>query len=180
MLDAKKEAESNLALFEALVGDGYLYTEESGTVLMLMAEEGKALVGGSMIFAYSNPELISVSVSVSQEDIAQLYVGEAASVVISDYGNYSGVIETINPISSSNSRTAVSYTVTVNLQGDVSGLDANLTASVVFGAEGPENVSFEERESGQGAMPTDKTFDGEEDKHGQSGRTDQTAHDTQN
>ncbi len=180
LLDAKKEAESNLALFEALVGDGYLYTEESGTVLMLMAEEGKALVGGSMIFAYSNPELISVSVSVSQEDIAQLYVGEAASVVISDHGNYSGVIETINPISSSNSRTAVSYTVTVNLQGDVSGLDANLTASVVFGAEGPENVSFEERESGQGAMPTDKTFDGEEDKHGQSGRTDQTAHDTQN
>lgn len=61
--DAQEEADSNLALFEALVGDGYLYTEESGTVLMLMAEEGKVLAGGSMIFAYSNPEQISVSMS---------------------------------------------------------------------------------------------------------------------
>lgn len=133
LCDAKEEADGNLALFEELVGDGHLYTEESGTVLMLMAEEGHQLAGGSTVFAYSNPEQISVSVSVGQEDIAKLYVGETASVTISDYGNYSGVIETINPVSSSDSRASVSYTVTVNLQGDVSGLDSNLTASVVFG-----------------------------------------------
>lgn len=154
--DAREEADSNLALFEELVGDGYLYTEESGTVLMLMAEEGKALAGGSMVFAYSNPEKISVSVSVSQNDIAKLYVGETASVVISDYGNYSGVIETINPISSSNSRTSVSYTVTVKLQGDVGGLDANLTAGVIFGDDAPGTA-----------------FDREEDEHGQPGKTGQ-------
>ncbi len=135
--DAKEEADNNLALFEALVGDGYLYVEESGTVLMLMVEKGQVLTGGSMIFAYSNPEQISVSVSVSQDDIAKLYVGETATVVISDNENYNGVIETINPIASSNSRTAVSYTVTITLQGDVSGLDANQTASVIFAKDTP-------------------------------------------
>ena len=187
--DAQKEADSNLALFEKLVGDGYLYVEESGTVLMLMAEEGKALTGGSMVFAYSNPEQLSVSVSVSQDDIAKLYVGETATVIISDYGNYSGVIETINPVASSNSRTSVSYTVTVNVQGDVKGLDANLTASVIFGdaesgnkSSGGKAQKQSRMSSGLDDMPkdfTDTALDREEEEHGQSGETDRTAHDTQ-
>ena len=169
LLDAQKEADSNLAMFEALVGDGYLNTEESGTVLMLMAEEGQALAGGSMIFAYSNPNQISVSVSVSQDDIAKLYVGETASVVLSDHGTYSGVIEAINPISSSKSRTSVSYTVTVNLQGDVSGIDANLTANVIFGEDASGNTS-----SGDGPRELSDTIIGrEEEEHGQRGRADQ-------
>lgn len=147
LYDASDEAEKNLALFEELVGDGYLYMEESGTVRMLAAEEGKALTGGSMIFAYSDPEQILVSVSVGQNDIAKLYVGEAASVEISDRGNYSGVIETINPISSSNGRSAASYTVTVCLQGDVKGLDSNLTANVVFGeAQGGQSARSGQKE----------------------------------
>lgn len=182
LLDAKEEAERDLALFEELVGDGYLYTEESGTVLMLMAEEGRPLEGGSMVFAYSNPDQISVSVSVSQNDIAKLYVGETASVVISDHGSYSGVVETINPISSSNSRTSVSYTVTVNLQGDVSGLDSNLTASVIFGGDMPGTVSPKDEKTGQGDMPkdhADTALDGEEDEHGQPGKEDQKTHNTQ-
>lgn len=150
---------------------------------MLMAEEGKVLAGGSMIFAYSNPEQISVSMSVSQEDIAKLYVGEAASVVIADAGTYSGVIETINPIASSNSRTAVSYTVIVNLQGDVSGLDANLTASVILGENTTPAVSSKDETSGQGDVPkdlADTIFDPKEDENGQSGRANQETHDTQN
>jgi len=173
--DAQREADSNLALFEALVGDGYLYTEESGTVLMLMAEEGKVLTGGSMIFAYSNPEQISVSVSVGQDDIAKLYVGEAASVVIADVGTYSGVIETINPIASSNSRTAVSYTVIVNLQGDVHGVDANLTASVLFGEDAPKTVFLKDEMSSPKDISkdfADTIVDQKEDKNGQSGRAD--------
>lgn len=133
--DAKEEAESNLALFEELVGNGYLYTEEAGTVLMITAQEGQTLAGGSMVMAYSNPKEISVSVSVSQNDIAKLYVGESANVTISEHGSYNGVIEMINPVSSSDSRTSVAYSVTVRLEGDVSGLEQNLTANVVFGGD---------------------------------------------
>ncbi len=174
--DAQNEADNNLVLFEALVGDGYLHTEESGTVLMLMAEQGQVLAGGSMIFAYNNPEQISVSVSVSQDDIAKLYVGQTASVVISDVGTYNGVIETINPIASSNSRTTVSYTVTVNLQGDVSGLDANLTANVIFGKDAPETASFKDA-----SKDLENTiFDKKEDENGQSGSANKKTDDTQN
>ncbi len=161
--DEKEEAAGNLALFEELVGDGYLYTQEGGTVLMLMAQEGRSLAGGSMIFAYSNPKQLSVSVSVSQNDIAKLSVGETATVLLEEHGGYSGIIETINPVSASNSRTSVTYTVTVNLQGDVSGLEANLTANVIFGET--ENMGGEPKKEGE---------------HGRSGKADQKANDRKN
>lgn len=143
--DAKEEADANLALFEELVGDGYYYIEEAGTILMIRAAEGQVLVGDDMIFAYSNPAEISVSVSVSQEDIAKLAVGDTAAVMISDAGNYTGTITMINPIASSDSRTSVSYTVELVLEGDVSELEANLSATVMFGEmEMPEGIEMPE------------------------------------
>lgn len=151
LVDAKQEAEENLALFESLIGDGYLYTQEAGTILMSRAEEGETLAGGDIVFAYSNPEKITVSVAVSQDSIAQLSVGESAMVMISDYGNYNGVIESINPVSSSDSRTSVTYTVEVALDGDVSDLSANLTATVIFGMDA-DNVQNEEVQQPQTEM----------------------------
>jgi multidrug efflux pump subunit AcrA (membrane-fusion protein) len=150
--DAKDEAQDNLATFEATVGDGYLYTEEAGTILMVMTKADNALTGGEMLFAYSNPDKISVSVSVSQDYIAQLYVGENATVIIDEYGQYTGTVQTINPVSSSDNRTSVYYTVTVLLDAeDISGLSANLTATVMFGdVEMPEDMGNDQQ---NGEMP---------------------------
>lgn len=67
--DDKTEAEENLAEFEALLGDGYFYTQNAGTVMMVGCESETNLQGNSMVVAYRNAEDISVSVSVAQEDI---------------------------------------------------------------------------------------------------------------
>jgi multidrug efflux pump subunit AcrA (membrane-fusion protein) len=156
--DAKDEAQDNLETFEATIGDGYLYTEEAGTILMVMTKEDNALAGGEMLFAYSNPEKISVSVSVSQDYIAQLYVGENATVIIDENGQYTGTVQTINPVSSSDNRTSVYYTVTVLLDAeDISGLSANLTATVMFGdIEMPENTDNNQQ---NGEKPQDMDND---------------------
>lgn len=131
--DEMDEAQKNLDTFEALVGDGYLYTEEAGTILMIRVREDEVLAGGDMIMAYSKPDEITVSVSVAQNSIAELNIGDVATVMFSEYGTYNGTIISINPVSSSNSRTSVTYTVEVSLEGDVSELEANLTATVIFG-----------------------------------------------
>lgn len=131
--DEMDEAQENLDTFEALVGDGYLYTEEAGTILMIRVREDEVLAGGDMIMAYSKPDEITVSVSVAQDSIAELNIGDVATVMFSEYGTYNGTIISINPVSSSNSRTSVTYTVEVSLEGDVSELEANLTATVIFG-----------------------------------------------
>ncbi len=132
LLTEKEDAEEHLSEFEELLGDGYLYTTGSGTILMVRIREGESLSGDSMVFAYSNPDEITVSASVDQSDIAALAIGDTAMVSIDGYGNYNGTITTINPETSSGSRTSVTYTVTITLEGDVSDLSGNLTATVIF------------------------------------------------
>lgn len=131
--DAQEDAAENLALFEETVGDGYLYTGGEGTIIRVMAREGEYLEGGNVILLYQDLSKLTVSVSVSQEDISKLTVGEEAYVSISGHGDYDGTIASINPVASSDSKTAVSYTVEVAIQGDISDLTPNLTANVTFG-----------------------------------------------
>ncbi len=158
-LNAKEEADENLQEFEEVIGDGYLYTTSAGTVMMVNVREETDLTGGSMVLAYSNPETVTVTASVVQEDIASIEIGEEAVVVISDYGNFDGTVTSINPVSASSSRSSVTYSVVVELTGDVSELSQNLSASVYFGVSTQdlqtqggqtEGVSGEETENESG------------------------------
>lgn len=131
--DEKKEAAENLSLFEKVIGDGYFYTQSAGTIVMNGIRKDNYLLGESLVIAYSNPEMVSVTASVDQSDIAGIAIGDDVFVMISGYGNYQGKVTMINPITQAQSRTSVTYQVTVDLEGDVSALDSNLTAYVYFG-----------------------------------------------
>lgn len=130
---AQETAAENLAEFKEVIGDGYLYTSEKGTVVMVPIRKNTVLTEDSIILAYSNPDKIIVTAAVSQDSIAKLTVGDEAVAVFEEYGNFGGVITSINPVSNSNSRTSVTYSVEITLNGDVSTLSANKTATVVFG-----------------------------------------------
>ena len=129
----KEEADENLQEFEETIGDGYLYTTAAGTVMMVSAQAETELTGGSMVLAYSSPDTVTVTASVDQEDIASVEIGEQAVVVVSEYGNYDGTVSSVNPVSSSSGRSGVTYSVVVELTGDVSALSQNLSATVYFG-----------------------------------------------
>ena len=133
LADEESDASDNLALFEETVGDGYLYTDGAGTIMRVMAEAGDTLTGGNVVIAYQDASKLTVSVSVSQEYISQISVGESAYVSITDAGDFDGTVTSINPVSSSTSRTSIAYTVEITLDGDISELSQNLTANVVFG-----------------------------------------------
>lgn len=137
--DAKTDAEENLKLFEESVGDGYYYALGSGTVLRTMVRKGSNLTSDSTIFIYSNPEEMTVTVSVKQEDISKVSIGDNAFVEASEYGSYQGVVTEINPVSTSSSRASVTYNVTVTLSGDISTLATNQTVTVIFGLGGDSN-----------------------------------------
>lgn len=131
--DEKTEAQENLEEFETLLGDGYFYTQNAGTIMMVGTRKESNLQGGSMIVAYRNTEDISVTVSVTQEDIHKLEVGDNAQVMVEGYGTYEGKITYLNPVSNSGSRTNITYEVVVDLIGDnISSLKENLTATVIF------------------------------------------------
>lgn len=140
--DEMEEAKENQDSFLAALSDGCFYTEKAGTIVVNAVTDDTYLSGNTLVIAYSNPETVSITAQVDQDDIAQISIGEQAYVMISEYGNYEGIVTTINPVTQAESRTSVTYEVTVTLTGDVQGLTSNLTAYVYFGDEIPTEENF--------------------------------------
>lgn len=131
--DAWEDAEENLEQFESSVGDGYYYASHKGTVLRSMIKTGQYLTSEGTVFVYSNPQEMTVSVAVDQGEIANVAVGDSALVQSSQFGTFQGSVTAIDPVSSSESRTSVTYNVTVTLSGDLGELMGNQSVSVVLG-----------------------------------------------
>lgn len=140
--DEMEEAKENQDSFLAALSDGCFYTEKAGTIVVNAVTDDTYLSGNTLVIAYSNPETVSITAQVDQNDIARISIGEQAYVMISEYGSYEGIVTTINPVTQAESRTSVTYEVTVTLTGDVQGLTSNLTAYVYFGDEIPTEGDF--------------------------------------
>jgi len=147
-----EDAKENLELFESSVGDGYFYASEDGTILRSMVRAEQALTSDAVVFVYSNPKELTVTVSVDQSDITKLTVGDSAYVQSSAGSGYTGVITAIDPVSSSSSRTSVTYSVTVqiNVEDEEDSLSANESVTVVFGMTEEEIEQLQQRQSMQG------------------------------
>ena len=147
-----EDARENLELFESSVGDGYFYASEDGTILRTMVRAEQALTSDAVVFVYSNPKELTVTVSVDQSDIAKLTVGDSAYVQSSAGSGYTGVITAIDPVSSSDSRTSVTYSVTVqiNVEDEEDSLSANESVTVVFGMTEEDIEQLQQRQSMQG------------------------------
>lgn len=149
-----EDAKENLELFESSVGDGYFYASEDGTILRTMVRAEQTLTSDAVVFVYSNPKELTVTVSVDQADIAKLTVGDSAYVQTSAGSGYTGVITAIDPVSSSDSRTSVTYSVTVqiNVEDEEDSLSANESVTVVFGMTEEEIKQLQQRQSMQGGQ----------------------------
>lgn len=147
-----EDAKENLELFESSVGDGYFYASEDGTILRTMVRAEQALTSDAVVFVYSNPKELTVTVSVDQSDITKLTVGDSAYVQSSAGSGYTGVNTAIDPVSSSSSRTSVTYSVTVqiNVEDEEDSLSANESVTVVFGMTEEEIEQLQQRQSMQG------------------------------
>ncbi len=165
--DDKEEAEENQQSFLEALSDGYFYTEKAGTVVISPVAADSYLSGDTLVIAYSNPETVTITAQVDQSDIAGISIGEEAYVMVSGYGNYEGSVTMLNPVTQADSRTSVTYQVTVTLSGDVSDLTSNLTAYVYFGdVEAMKNAQMPgagamDGESGGGFTPPDRESGGD-------------------
>lgn len=145
--DEKETTADNLALFENYIADGYLYTDNRGTIMAVMVSKGQELKEDDMIMAYSNPDLVTVTASVDQSDIASVTVGERAVAVSEEYGVLEGTVTQLNPISESGGRASVTYTVEITLDGGEAKVEANHTVTVYFG------MNLEEYEAAANRRP---------------------------
>ena len=119
--DTLTECEENLAEFEEQIGDGIIYAEYSGTVMEVAYSAGDTLVSDAAVVTFLDSEDVSMTVSVSQDDISNVAVGDVVTVYLTAYDGepFEAEVTDISTTASTGSST-VSYEVTAGLTGDTS------------------------------------------------------------
>ncbi len=136
--------EAALALFKTSIGDGTIRAAYAGTLTSVGYAADGVLTATTPVAVYSNAAVLTVSASVDQTDIASLSVGKAVTVTFSSgtARGYQGKIIAITMKAASTSISAVKYTVTVTVDGDVSALTAGQTVTVRFVKDTLENALY--------------------------------------
>lgn len=132
--DTLSDAEEALEEFEAAIGDdGTIYAEYTGTITDLAYEAGDTIPSGATVATFSNTDAVTITVSVSEEDITNIAVGDVVEIELSAYEDqtFAGEVESIDTSSSSGSST-VSYNVTAAFTGDITGIYTDMTGNVTF------------------------------------------------
>lgn len=132
--DTLSDAEEALEAFEAAIGDdGTIYAEYTGTITDLAYEAGDTISSGATVATFSNTDAVTITVSVSEEDITNIAVGDVVEIELSAYEDqtFAGEVESIDTSSSSGSST-VSYNVTAAFTGDITGIYTDMTGNVTF------------------------------------------------
>lgn len=141
--DTLTEAKEALAEFEEFVGDGTIYSDYDGTIMSVGYEAGDDLSAGTDIVTFADTDAVTMTVSVSEEDISGIAIGDEVMIELNAYEDqtFSGEVESIDTSVSSGSST-VSYNVTVKLSGDVDGIYTDMTGNVTFIEKQVTNVVY--------------------------------------
>lgn len=140
--EALEEAQEQWKEFKNTIGEGTITAEYSGTLTALSCEKGDTLSSGTELATYTDADAVTLTVSVSQEDISKAEVGDTVEIVFTAYEDktYEGTVTEIS--TSANSSSTVSYDVTITVDGDIEGLYAGMTGSVIFITKKVENVIY--------------------------------------
>ncbi len=144
--DAKKalaDAEQALADFDSCLQDGTIYAQYSGTVMSIAYEAGDELTDDSELIVYSDSENVTMTVSVTQEDISNISIGDEAEVSLDAYDDetFSAVVTAIETAASMGSST-VTYNVTVTFTEDVSKIYNGMTGEAAFNIQSEDDVLY--------------------------------------
>lgn len=146
--DTLDDANEALTSFNSLIGDGTVYAQYAGTIASLGYEAGDELSSSTEVATFADASDITMTVSVSQEDISAVKIGDAVEIALTAYEDkvYEGQVKTVDTSASSGSST-VSYDVTVIFTGDTSDVYQDMTGNVTFIASQAEDVCYVSRKA---------------------------------
>lgn len=141
--DTLSDAQDALEDFNNAVGDGVLYAAYAGTIMSMDYEAGDTVTAQATVATFSDDTAVTMEVSVSQEDISEVAIGDEVQIALTAYEDeaFTGTVTGIDTTTSSDNST-VSYTVTVNFTGDVSKVYADMTGEVTFVTKEVDDVLY--------------------------------------
>ena len=139
-------SESYDDIMEIIGDEGCIYSEVNGTVSAVSAEEDSDVQANYTLITIMDSSAVTLSASVSEEDVTALSVGQAASVVLSSYSGMTidGSVSEIS-VEPARSSASVSYTVTVALDSETAGkltIYEGMTGEITFISKSVSEVLY--------------------------------------
>lgn len=136
--------------FEAFVGEDHVvYAPESGLVTQVVYEAGDDLRNAGTMLTYSREDDYTVSIDVSEEDVAAVSVGDQVDLVFTAYPDqtFKGTIISITTSATTEHAATISYPVDIHVEGDTTLLYGGMTADVTFVTDSVEDVLYVSRKA---------------------------------
>ena len=143
-------AVETLEELQAFVGDdGIVYADGDGLVTNIYYEAGDRLTRTGTLLSYAKAEEYTVTVDVSEEDIADIGIGDSVRVAFTAYPDeiWSGTVDSITTTKTSDYAATVSYPVEIRIEGDTERLFGGMTAEVTFVTEMASDVLYVSRKA---------------------------------
>ena len=143
-LDDLEEAQEKLDEFNTYIVDNEIIAAYSGVISSLSIAAGDELYSDSEIITVNDYDDVTVTVDVSEDDIAQTTLGSEAKVNVSAFPDvtFDATVTDIGDATYNSSTGETTYAVTVTLSGDMTELYDGMTAEVTFITEDVEEVLY--------------------------------------
>jgi len=130
--------------FDSYVQNNCVLSEYSGVITDVMLSEGEAISGGSGLVVLYDQTAVTMDVSLGEDDYNAIDKDGAVNITYTAYPDevYSGTISEVSDAEYDSSSGSVYYTVTVAVQGDVSGLYEGMTGNVTFVTNETKEVCY--------------------------------------
>lgn len=142
---AVTEAEEDYEYVKSVADNGgYILAEESGVIASMGYEAEDIVMNGGTVAQLYDMKTIYVSISVSQDDIAEIKIGQSATAVVSG-SRYEGVVSEIcmTP-ETGNSVSSVTYSVTTAFENTTGEIGSGSQATVLIMEEKVEENNEKE------------------------------------
>lgn len=130
-----EQARETLEALEEFVGeDGIVYADGDGLVTNIYYEAGDDLIQTGTLLTYVKEADYTVSIDVSEEDIADISIGDSVSIVFEAYPeeSFTGTVSSITTTKTSDHAKTVSYPVEIMIDGSTEKLYGGMTAEITF------------------------------------------------
>ncbi|SDM67563.1 efflux RND transporter periplasmic adaptor subunit [Acetanaerobacterium elongatum] len=116
----------------------------SGLVMSVGYAPGDTITKNNALFTISNSENVYATVSVAQEDINSIAIGDSAQVSLDAFEGttFEGTVDSVATSPARTASSTVSYTVTVKLSGDTAKIYEGMTGDVTFISKQKKNVLY--------------------------------------
>ncbi|MDE7207980.1 MAG: HlyD family efflux transporter periplasmic adaptor subunit [Lachnospiraceae bacterium] len=130
--------------FDGYVQNNCVLSEYSGVITDVMLSEGDTISGGSGLVVLYDQTAVTMDVSLGEDDYNAIDKEGVVNITYTAYPDlvYSGIISEVSDAEYDSSSGSVYYTVTVTVQGDVSGLYEGMTGNVTFVTKETKEVCY--------------------------------------